>query len=195
MSWQATAWADSLEYDLVGALAFRVLIKLANVANDTGTIAFRTKADMATELGVTQRSIQRALSELEHAALIKPSDQEYVHHIRADRRPTVYELNFRYKTQYSAPELPWDDGETKLSTGEPRGDSHGSHGETTAVAHRTIIKRSRTTTQGNQTATVSPFDLRCPDCGGPLPRSLQHNRVCMRCLTEPGWHHHGQVTS
>lgn len=160
MSWQACAWADSLEHNTVGPLAFRVLVKLANVSNELGTVAWRSKADIAAELGVSQRSIQRAYAELEHAALIKPSDQSFVHHLRADKRPTVYELNFRFKSQFAQPELPWENGETRLSTGS-RGDTPGASGETTAVAQGTIIKQSRESTRGNHTAPVSPLLGRC----------------------------------
>lgn len=156
MSWQASTWADSLPYELVGHLAYRVLVKLANVSNDKGTIAFRSKSEMAEELGVSQRSIQRALRELEMAALINPGDQSFVRHIRADKRPTVYELNFRWRTQYGAPELPWpevESGETergdRVIHSPERGDSHGSSGETTAVAHRTINERDNSSSRGN----------------------------------------------
>lgn len=156
MSWQASTWADSLPYDLVGHLAYRVLVKLANVSNDKGTIAFRSKSEMAEELGVSQRSIQRALRELESAALIKPGDQSYVRHIRADKRPTVFELNFRWRTQYSAPELPWpedESGETergdRVIHNPERGDSYGPSGETTAVAQGTINEQPRDSSRGN----------------------------------------------
>lgn len=160
MSWQACAWADSLEHNVVGPLAFRVLVKLANVSNEHGTIAWRTKAEIAVELGVSQRSVQRAYAELEHAALIKPGDQSFVHHIRKDRRPTVYELNFRWKSQFAQPELPWENGETQLSTGS-RGDRIVPNGETTAVAQGTIKELTRSSTRGNHTAPVSPLLGRC----------------------------------
>lgn len=156
MSWQASSWADSLPYDVVGHLAYRVLNKLANVANVEGTIAFRDKAGIAEELGVSQRSVQRAYRELEAAALIHPGDQSYVRHIRADKRPTVYELNYRWKTQYSAPELPWPealDGETergdRVIHNPERGDNYGPSGETTAVAQGTINELSREISRGN----------------------------------------------
>lgn len=124
MSWQACDWADRLPYGAVGPLAFRVLLKLANVAAEDGSRAFRDKPRIAHELGVSQRSVQRAYRELEHAALIRPGDQSFTHHIRADKRPTVYDLNFHWQVIVEQPQLSIDGetptvspyGETELST-------------------------------------------------------------------------------
>jgi hypothetical protein len=138
MSWQAADWMDSLPYDVMKPLAARVLLKLANVAAQDGTRAYRGTWEMADELGVDRRSIQRAYRELERAQLIQVGDQRAVAHIRADRRPTVYDLNFRWHTTYAQPELPLPedesddaaDGATELSTG-----AYGAtDGATAAVA-------------------------------------------------------------
>ena len=106
MSWQATAWADSLPYDVAKPLAYRVLIKLSNVADQNGRNAFRLKFEMANELGVDPRSITRALKELRDDALILEGDQALLSHWRADRRPTVYDMNFNYTLETMQPELP-----------------------------------------------------------------------------------------
>lgn len=153
MSWQASDWMDGLPYDVAKALATRVLLKLANVAAQDGTRAYRNTWEVATELGVDRRSIMRALVELQRADLIRPGDQRAVAHIRGDRRPTVYDLNFGFSRMYAQPEIPFPDwsgedpvehttdatettqtteshGVTQLSTG-----SHGvTNGVTTAVA-------------------------------------------------------------
>ncbi|ONI63917.1 hypothetical protein ALI44B_04635 [Leifsonia sp. ALI-44-B] len=141
MSWQATDWADQLPYDVVKPLATRVLFKLANVAAQDGTRAWRSKYEMAEELGVHQKSIGRALRELQDAHLIRLGDQRAVAHIRADRRPTVYDMEFGWHRMFAQPEIPLPqdeedepeeaapDGGTELSTG-----SHGgTHGGTAAV--------------------------------------------------------------
>lgn len=138
MSWQATAWADSLPYDALKPLATRVLFKLANVAAQDGKRAFRSKWEMADELGVDQRSVQRALRELEQAGFIGRGDQRAVAHMRADRRPTVYDLNFQWRRDWSHPEIalpqqPEDEPEEPLETGPSHGEtefSTGGHGET-----------------------------------------------------------------
>ena len=163
MSWQACAWVDSLEHYLIGPLEFRVLLKLANVANETGTIAFRSKAEIANELGVHQKSVQKALRALEAAVLIKPGDQRLVQHIRADKRPTVYELNFRYKTQFEQPALPWPiddqnpDKRGSLVIHRPeRGSLPGSSGGASTVPHRTIKEQDLSKYQGDHNSEGSP---------------------------------------
>lgn len=105
MSWQAQDAIDRLPYDATGPLAFRVLQKLANVAAQDGSRAWRSIPEVANELGVSVRSVQRALKELEDGAvnaatgeqipLIRRGDQRHVDHMRADRRPTVYDVNMR----------------------------------------------------------------------------------------------------
>jgi hypothetical protein len=108
MSWQATEVVDQLPYDLVKPLAFRVLLKLANVADPEGRRAWRSKFELANELGVDQRSIQRALRELEQAHLIRKGDQKFVSHIRGGYRPTVYDIVMKRPAQYGMQTL--DDG-------------------------------------------------------------------------------------
>lgn len=158
MSWEATAWANNLPYETMQSyLAFRVLMKLCNNADEHGRTAWRSKKELALELGTSERSIQRAFKDLEMSRLILPGDQSFVQHIRADRRPKVYDMNLRYFAETEQPELPID-GETGLSTGEPRGDNHGLDGETTGVAHRTILELPTTkTSRTNHRASVSPI--------------------------------------
>jgi hypothetical protein len=146
MSWQAAAWMDALPYDVMKPLATRVLLKLANVAGQNGESAYRNIWEVAAELGVDRRSIQRSYRELEAAELIHKGHQGAVLHMRPDRRPTVYDLNFGYQREFGQPELPlpeegepspadhpseWGDfhGATELSTG-----GHGAtYGATTEV--------------------------------------------------------------
>jgi len=137
VSWQATDWADSLPHDAVKHLAYRVLVKYANVAAQDGSRAWRNSWEVARELGVAQRSVIRATRELQAADLIRLGDQRAVAHIQGNRRPVVYDLNFGWHRMYSQPELalPEDDeddldsGVTQLSTGAPGVTS----GVTTAV--------------------------------------------------------------
>lgn len=92
MSWQAVAVVDALPHDAVGPLAFRVLLKLANVAGEDGEHAFRHARKMAQELGVSTRSVQRALRDLEALPLIRRGNQDYTAHLPAGKRPVVYDL-------------------------------------------------------------------------------------------------------
>ncbi|TFB88625.1 hypothetical protein [Cryobacterium luteum] len=145
---------DSLAYDVAKPLAIRMLLKLANVAAQDGTAAYRNSWEVATELGVDRRSIMRALRELETAELIHKGDQRILAHIRADRRPTVYDLNFGYAREFGQPELPlpedgedvpnpdalneWSDfhGVTEFST--------GTHGVTNGVTTEVHLGTKRT---------------------------------------------------
>lgn len=104
MSERAMSWANDLPYGVVGPLAYRVLLKLADVATRDGRRAWRSKVELADELQVSPRSVQRAFRELEDttpdgtqrgaddAGLIVAGDQRHVAHIRGDKRPTVYDL-------------------------------------------------------------------------------------------------------
>jgi hypothetical protein len=174
MSWQATAWADGLPMDAVGPVAFRVLLKLANVADAKGMTAWRMRHDMARELGRSVKTIDRALKELEYAALILPGDQQFVKHMRADRRPKVYDLNLRWAQEFEQPELegvedPEERGDTVIHS-PPRGDMlHVPHGATADVLQGTILERKNSATRGNHRGDVAPstslrsqIDARCP---------------------------------
>jgi len=127
---------DKLPYDAMKPLAARVLLKLANVAAQDGTRAWRNVWEVANELGVDRRSVQRALRELQADDLIRPGEQLAVAHINPSRRPVVYDLNFGWHRMYSLPEIPLEDienadedGATQLSTGEddlPTGATYGA---------------------------------------------------------------------
>ena len=84
-------------------------------------------------------------------------------HIRADKRPTVYELNFRYKTQFEQPALPWPiddqnpDKRGSLVIHRPeRGSLPGSSGGASTVPHRTIKEQDLSKYQGDHNSEGSP---------------------------------------
>lgn len=186
MSWQATDAIDKLPVDVVGPLAFRVLLKLANVADQRGERAWRSKTELAIELGRSQRSIQRAFRELEHAAVIFPGDQSFVQHLRADRRPTVYNVNMRWSSEFEQPELEVFDGETL------RGDTviHSPHGETPQVhTGRQLLSHieppmnsTNSSTRANHRA---PTDDPCPFSKSGHLRVDEENDSCARCGLTP----------
>jgi DNA-binding HxlR family transcriptional regulator len=144
VSLEAQVWIAQLPMDACGLAEYRVLHKLADVAAKDGSRAWRnvsSKHDergMAEELGCSARTVQRALRSLEVLGLIKRGDQKFVQHIRADRRPTVWDLPLTHWVKPAAtPEL---DGVTTGVTpsepvdNSPRGDSPGLHGVTPGVA-------------------------------------------------------------
>lgn len=154
MSWQAAEWLDNMPYAIAKPLATRVLLKLANVAAQDGTRAWRNIWEVADELGVDRKSVQRALRELEAGDLIRPGDQRAVAHIRADRRPTVYDLNFGYARMYAQAELPLPEsdvdylghGATELLT--------GPHGATNGAARSVPLGTNGTTTNPSNKAAL-----------------------------------------
>jgi len=153
---------DGLPLEAMKPLATRVLLKLANVAAQDGCRAYRNVSEVAHELGVSHRSVQRALRELQEADLVRPGDQRAVAHIPGNRRPTVFDLNFGWHRMYGQPEidLPDDDelgvtpGVTEFSTGDPgvtpgvtatvplgtNGTSISQHTQTALVGNRASAK-------------------------------------------------------
>lgn len=99
MSWQAMAAVDALPHDLIGYGPFRVLLKLANVADSEGRGAFQFDPRLANELGVSVRSIIRWRAELETQQLVRRGDQKRVGYWRGGNRPIVYDVNM-----HAAPE-------------------------------------------------------------------------------------------
>lgn len=159
MSLNAFIWAASLPIDVAPASAYRVLIKLADHADQWGKSAWRDNAQLAVELGTSKRTIERAIRDLKVLGLIKPGDQHLVGHLRADRRPTVYDLNLQFaRVETSTDPLPLavdksENGPTELSQHRPtelsRTDETRSSGPTTVVAHRTVQEPVKSPSRGN----------------------------------------------
>lgn len=137
MSLNAYKWAADMPMDELSLAGHKVLLKLADVAGQDGSRAWRSTESLAHELGCSQRTVQRAISELKMKGIIRLGDQHYVDHIRPDRRPNVYDLNLDYGRDYSLP-VPLHGvttgvtphGVTKLS----RGDRSRRNGVTAGVA-------------------------------------------------------------
>lgn len=141
------AWA--LDHRQTGALpaeARLVLVSLADYTDPTGRNAWPSAPTLAHRLGVTVRAVRRSLALLDDLGLIRHGDQSVVAHIRADRRPIVWDLaldgvHVMLKITGTEVELghePYDrhaHGMTAVSPREPvdnlpRGDVHGRHGVT-----------------------------------------------------------------
>lgn len=142
MSLNAYVWAGQLPLDVTSATAFRVLLKMADVADAEGRGVWLSRQTMADELKCSVRTIQRALNELKLAGLIVEGDKRAVAHIRHDRRPVVYDLCLSAEL---SPELPID-GVTNLSrhgvTNLARRDKSEPNGVTTVVT-QTVTKPSQ----------------------------------------------------
>lgn len=115
MSSEATTWA--MRQNVGDPCRKLVLLGLANNASKTGEHAFPGVKTLAEDAECSTRSVQRHLKLLVEAGLIVEGDQRYVSHIRADRRPTVYDLAMSR-------------GDNLTPRTELRGDTEGGHGVT-----------------------------------------------------------------
>jgi|GEM_PF-2068990 len=92
MSLRAILWAI-YEAPVDNPTSRLVLVGLADHAADDGTGAWPSHSILATAAHCSPRTIRRHLQALEDAGVIHRGDQRIVNHLRADRRPTVWNLN------------------------------------------------------------------------------------------------------
>jgi hypothetical protein len=81
--------ADSLERLVLVTLAERA-------ARADGCTAFPSRDTIAAQVMADPKTVQRVLSRLIRRGLIAPGDRSAARYIRADRRPTVYDLMIPY---------------------------------------------------------------------------------------------------
>lgn len=91
MSHQAVQWVLATAQD-VPASCVAVLIGLAWHADQDGRGAYPGEQTLANYARKTVRQVRRDLRELQRIKLIEEGDQTMASHLRADRRPTVYDL-------------------------------------------------------------------------------------------------------
>lgn len=70
-----------------------VLVALADRYNDDTGFCWPSIKTIATEIGVSERTVHKAIKDLEAAGLIERGNPRWVAHLRADRRPIVWTLN------------------------------------------------------------------------------------------------------
>lgn len=134
MSLSAYMWAADLPLSICNGTTFRVLLKLADRADELGYGAYPAVHSIADTLGCSERTVQRALRDLRLAGLIREGDQRYVEHLDARYRPTVYDV---LTTALKAVE---NRGDKDVTPNPSRGDKHEHPGVTTGVAHRTALR-------------------------------------------------------
>lgn len=91
MSMQAMVWALEQAPD-VPAQALGVLMGLANHADEQGRGAYAGQELLAEYARKSDRQARTDLGRLEDAGLIRRGDQSLVAHLRADKRPVVWDL-------------------------------------------------------------------------------------------------------
>lgn len=147
MSLAALLWASDLPISACNLTAYRVLVKLADHADDLGYGAWPGIASLAERLECSERTIYRALATLQDAGLIRRGDQRHVEHIDARYRPVVFDvLTPALRAAESR-------GDSRVRSPRSRGDSKGRSGVTPAV-NKTVLnlltKTSPVTHQSNR---------------------------------------------
>jgi hypothetical protein len=144
MSIRAVTWAlnDAPVEEPVQVL---ILVAMAEKANDDGTVTYQSAKTIGTKARVSPRTVQRELKKLEEAGIIRRGDQRHVEHIRADRRPVVYDLavhlrrgdnlTHRDDPDDTTPEQP------RYDTEAPRYDMENID-DTTRMSHNTSLDSS-----------------------------------------------------
>lgn len=173
MSHQATTWAlYGVARDVVSDSARMTLLALADHTDPDGRGAFPSVQRLAERLGRTRRTIERHIEELHAAGLIVPGDQELVAHVRADRRPNVWDLAM------TVPEVSADDDPTRVTRRSPRPDTVCRNDPTPGVADDptpgVVQNHQRTTREPGRRHVVAAIGI-CDSCG------LQHDRGTTPC--------------
>lgn len=144
MSLEATTWALSVTTgDSTRKL---ILFGMANHAHKDGRNSWASKETLAEYGECSTRTVRRHILALVEGGFIREGDQAHVKHVRADRRPVVYDLAMDDGTRASwaaeragdgpssdAVDNPVDQG-SRGDNLSPRTDGHGvTHGVTPMV--------------------------------------------------------------
>lgn len=136
MSLAAYIWAANLPLSRCNGTPFRVLLLLADRADELGYGAYPHVAKIAETLECSDRTVQRAIRELVNAELLRVGDQRYVEHLDPRYRPTVYDV-LTAALVYTESR-----GDNPVTPDASRGDRSGHPGVTTVVAQRTALRTS-----------------------------------------------------
>ncbi len=122
MSIKVVSWALN-RAPVVDPMLVLTLVAMAEVAHDDGTESRQSMATVASKMRVSERTAQRYTRILEDRGIIVRGDQSATGHLRADRRPVVYDLQIDLNRGANL--------SPRESTSEGlRGDRPGSHGVT-----------------------------------------------------------------
>jgi hypothetical protein len=171
MSLRAMLWALH-EADAPDPIDRLILLAYADYAHDDGTCAWPSVGSIAETVNVDRVTVHRHLKDLQGRGLLVRGDQQYVAHVRADRRPVVYDL-------------PISRGGALQPRGSARGVAQPPHGVTHGVSPAPHDPKNQEITQGaRRPQTVDgPVDgdalggcaahatrrPACPDCTRVLP--------------------------
>lgn len=94
MSLRALTWAIyDIAPTLTDASAYRILLVLADEADNDGRGVYLSSATIAERTGLSQRTVATKLKDLENMGIVRRGDQNLVAYLPANRRPVVRDLN------------------------------------------------------------------------------------------------------
>lgn len=179
MSIEAMTWA--LSADVGDATGKLVLIGQANHAHKDGRNAWVGKDQLGEYANCDPRTVQRHLKKLRAAGWIRPGDQAAVAHIRADRRPVVYDVamseavRLEWKAAYEAEQERGDDLSPRRTSTAGQGVSPSDvHGETDGETPRASRGDKAVSPEPSLTQELPPNPRRAGE------------RSCSRHKTTPG---------
>ncbi|MBN9207270.1 MAG: helix-turn-helix domain-containing protein [Microbacterium ginsengisoli] len=149
MSLSAYVWCAELPLNRVSGSAYRVLLLLADRADDLGYGAYPLVSKMADKLACSERTIQRGLRELVDEGLIREGDQRYVEHYDARYRPKVYDV------LTTALVMTESRGDIPVTPARSRGDRSRHPGVTTVVAQEPSLNPLTHTSQSHLTLVTA----------------------------------------
>lgn len=150
MSLDAMVWA--LKHAPVDdPIAHLVLIGLADHADPDGREARPSQKRLAEYVNVTDRTVRTKLRLLEESGLIVPGDYQTVAHLRADRRPLVWDLCMDVRKGSGRAEADSGRNSDDVTTGsrvQPRPEAGRTHDRNTA-SDRTVLEPSIEPSENN----------------------------------------------
>ncbi|MFJ1709214.1 hypothetical protein [Kitasatospora sp. NPDC088346] len=96
MSLEPMIWVLSGDAPIADLKEFAVLATMSETASRDGCGTFQSKETIAERTTLDTESVKRAWRSLTRRGLIAKGDQSLARHIRADRRPVVYDLLIPY---------------------------------------------------------------------------------------------------
>lgn len=146
MSVEAVRWA--IEEAPVPGHLFAVLACLAWKTDEHGRGAYPSLPTLAEWTGKTDRQVRADLRALEGAGLASQGDQSLARHIRADRRPTVWDVAMSGTTGSTRPEVSFPPEVHDRSSASVRDiarpEVHRHHGGKLTSANRSLIEKPTT---------------------------------------------------
>jgi hypothetical protein len=122
VSIEAVAWALN-DAPVKDASALLVLIGLANHAARDGKGAYPSRETLSVYARCSVRTVAVKLKVLEESGVIVRGDQAHVAHLRGDRRPVVYDLNYDVQILHPVGSGYENDVQTEVERGEAGGNN------------------------------------------------------------------------